>query len=116
MEDFDGDRVLLTADDMDAWLEGVGARLGLLRTAMLVFCMLEAVSVIEGVSWLSDFGVSGTVSEGVAVFLKNISRMFRRLLNSGMSFADMGRRSLGDHSRRRLPSLNMPSGFMMSGM
>lgn len=53
----------------------------------------------------------------VEAFPENMSLMVRRLLNSGSSLPDSGRRSwVGSKSRSLMPSLNMPAGFIRSAM
>lgn len=72
----------------------------------------------------STFGVSGSETAAVSVLaavereglFANMSRMFRRLSNSGMSFPDKAGRSLVEYSLSRLPSRKVPGGFMMSRM
>lgn len=49
-------------------------------------------------------------------FCENMSLMFRRRSNSGMSLPDMGKRFFVDQSTLRFPSTNIPGGLTMSLM
>ena len=63
-----------------------------------------AVDIALGVSLLADCW-----TEGLRV---NMSRMFLRPSNSGISFPDIGSMSFALYSLCRCPSENIPVGFM----
>ena len=80
-------------------------------------------NIVEGGSAASADGVSlsssrdgdsvlgAVVTEGLR---ENMSLMFLRRSNSGISLPDSGWRSFIEYFRNRLPSLNMPTGFITS--
>ncbi len=107
--------LLLVCVGVVAWLDWCG--MGSVLSSMgLSLSIVVAASRGLGLTWLPAKDGAGSAFLDGTTFLKNMSRMLCRRSNSGMSLAEVGRRSLADHSCSLLPSLNMPSGFMTSSM
>lgn len=111
----------------DAVFAGIcGGRVGAVITTLATCCSEGSGGTVEGVSDTCVNGVNGLsrlcnevdasvlCADGREGLRENISLIFLRRSNSGINLPDRGSRSFIEYSRNRLPSLNMPAGFITS--